>query len=46
MPVVGIDTLRLVVRLYEGTPLRFEIVHVKISVTSHLMDEPRLNVIV
>ena len=46
MPVVGIDTLRLVVCLDVGTPLGLEVVHEKIGVTRHLMNEPGLNVIV
>ena len=46
MPVVGIDTLRLVVCLNERAPLSLEVVHEKVGVASHLMDEPCLNVIV
>ena len=46
MPVVGIDALCLVVRLDEGAPLCLEVVHEKVGVSRHLMDEPCLNVIV
>ena len=46
VPVVGIDTLRLVVCLDEGAPLCLEVVHEKVGVSRHLMDQPRLNVIV
>ena len=46
MPVMGIDTLRLVVCLDKGAPLGLEVVHEKVAVTRHLMNEPCLNVIV
>ena len=46
MPIVGIDTLSLVMSLDEGTPLSFEVVHEKICVSCHFMDESRLDVIV
>ena len=46
MPVVGIDALCLVVRLDEGAPLCLEVVHEKVGVSRHLMDEPCLDVIV
>ena len=46
MPVVGVYTLRLIVCLDEGAPLSFEVVHVKVVVSRHLVDQPSLNVII
>lgn len=46
LPVMRIDTLRLIVFGVVGTPLSLEVKHIEFLVARHLVNQGRLNVLV